>query len=132
MTEVTSVLVPACSAQPQLFTCLAVAGEETVTSQTLVLPAREMEDCQEEQEEPSITTWDSNLLVLLGSRVELRCEELLEGRAKPGVWLGQEDSGDSLGRLVIKKVQWADMGLYTCITHLGTPRTTFLYPLTEE
>lgn len=138
MSEVTSVLEPGCSHQPQVFTCLAVAGEEKITSETLVLPAQQTEECrrhQKEQQAATITTWDSNLLVELGGRVELRCEEVVAGVVRPGVWLGQAATASRAaagGRLVINNLQWADMGLYTCTTHLGTRRSTFLYPLTAE
>ena len=127
MTEVISVLEPGCSNQPQVFTCLALAGKETITSQTLVLPAEETEECHHQT---IITTWYNNLLVLLGSKVELRCDEVVGGVTRSGVWLGQGAGAD--GRLVIKDVQWSDMGLYTCITQDQGPRTTFLYPLTME
>ena len=135
MTEVTSVLEPACTNLPQVFTCLVMAGKETVSSESLVVPAQE-EEMEECSQETVITTWYNNVLAVLGSRVELRCEELVGGFSRPGVWLGQgagEGEGEGAGgRLVIKSVQWADMGLYTCITALGTARTTFLYPVTRE
>ena len=127
MTEVTSVLEPGCTNQPQVFTCLVMAGKETIESETLVLPAQEREECQQET---IITTWYSNLLVLIGSKVELRCEELVGGVARSGVWLGQ--GAGAVGRLVIKNVQWSDMGLYTCITGDQGQRSTFLYPLTMD
>ena len=129
MTEVTSVLQPACTGQPQVFTCLVLAGKETITSETLVLPAPETEEEECRQQETTITTWYSNVLAVLGSQVDLRCDEVVGGVFWPGLWLGQGPTG---GRLVIKEVQWSDLGFYTCITHLGTARTTFLYPLTME
>ena len=123
MTEVMSTLSPGCSSVARVYTCVAVAGAEEITSQTLVLPNLEEEECQEQER---ITTWDSNVLARIGSHVELRCEDLVDGVVVPGVWAGQGDTG---GGLRLTDLRWEDMGVYTCITQQGE-RDTFLYPYT--
>ena len=120
MTEVVSSLLPGCSSVPHLYTCLAVGGGHQVASQSLVLPE---EECRHQE---TVTTWYSNLLARLGSTVELRCEDVVEGVNIPGQWEGH---GDTAGRLVITDLLWADMGVYTCTTRRGQ-RETFLYPYT--
>ena len=72
-----------------------------------------------------ITTWDSNVLARIGSHVELRCEDLVDGVVVPGVWAGHGDTGG----LRLTDLRWEDMGVYTCITQQGE-RDTFLYPYT--
>ena len=124
MVEVVTSLLPGCTSVPHVYTCLAMAGGSEVSSETLVLPVQEEEECHRQE---TVTTWYSNVLARLGSDVELRCDEVVEGVRIPGIWEGQEATG---GQLVFSNVRWEDMGVYSCVTQEGEIRQTFLYPYT--
>ena len=132
--EMISTLKVPCSDKIHVYTCMATAGHETVTSsQSVVLPS------QHQCSKPGhyvVTKWYSNVLVETGENVRLRCDHVSDGTRGQVTWTREEEElelydkihVDSDGSLVIRQADWFDMGLYTC--HIGASQTvdTFLYP----
>ena len=133
--EMISTLKVPCSNKIHVYTCVATAGAETVTStESVVLPS------QHKCSRPGqlvVTKWYSNVLVETGENVRLRCDHVSGGTRDQVRWTREEQElelsdkvhVDSDGSLVIRRTDWFDMGLYTC--HIGASLTvqTFLYPL---
>ena len=121
-----------------VYTCVGTAGEESARATTEVV-AEENGQCQTLLE---VKTWSTAVMVKQGSDVVLPCLHQLGSFSLPSYWSfsgvsssipdSEKHQTTSPGGLLIRGVNWGDMGLYSCHGEDGQKMDTFLYPLATE
>ena len=130
-----------CTEDIHVYTCVAQAGDEVLSSEKSVVLQEEACNGMPRKEE-TIQKWYSNVMVEIGKHVKLPCDHVSGRHRSQVAWtrdgyhnleLSKRVHVASDGSLVIATVDWADMGVYTC-TIGGKLDTvdTFLYPLTPD
>ena len=84
-----------------------------------------------------VKTWSSTVMVEQEDDVMLPCQHQLGSFITPSFWTfnggalfsSERIQTDSSNNLIIRNVNWQDMGLYSCHLGDGGEVATFLYPL---